>query len=141
MDASQSGGRSSLECTEASIISGGRRGELQKSIKSRELARSTGYDGIDGIKWTVRLLSIFAGVPFFTNSSAGRTISDSTSNLSVDEQQVTATAKRKEDDAVAAAQAATTTAHREQEALIAVMTVACKTLDEVRAREHDITLT
>jgi hypothetical protein len=60
------GGRSSVECTEASIISGGRRGEFQKSIKSRELARSTGYDGI---KWTVRLFSIIAGVPFFAYSA------------------------------------------------------------------------
>jgi hypothetical protein len=40
-------------------------------------------------------------------------MSGSTSNLSVDEQQVAA-AKRKEDDAAAAAQAAAATAHRER---------------------------
>jgi hypothetical protein len=58
----------------------------------------------------------------------------STSNHSVDEQQ--AAAKRKEDDAVAAAQAAAATAHRGQEALIAAVAVARKTLDEARACER-----
>jgi hypothetical protein len=63
----------------------------------------------------------------------------STSNLSVDEQQVAAAvaaAKRKEDDTAAAAQAAAATAHREQEALVAAVAAARKTLDEARARER-----
>jgi hypothetical protein len=66
-------------------------------------------------------------------------MSGSTSNLSVDEQQVAAAvaataAKRKEDDA--AAQAAAATAHREKEALVAAVAATCKTLDEARARER-----
>jgi hypothetical protein len=68
-------------------------------------------------------------------------MSGSTSNLSVNEQQAAATvaaaataAKRKEDDAAAAAQAAT--AHREQEALVAAVATAHKTLDEARSRER-----
>jgi hypothetical protein len=62
-------------------------------------------------------------------------MSGSTSNLSFDEQQAAA-AKRKEDDAAAVAQAAAATAHREQEALIATVATARKTLDEAKAREH-----
>jgi hypothetical protein len=42
----------------------------------------------------------------------------------------------KEDDAAAAAQATTSTVHREQEALIAAMAAARKTLNEVQAHEH-----
>jgi hypothetical protein len=68
-------------------------------------------------------------------------MSGSTSNLSVDEQQFTAAvaaaaAKRKEDDAVAAAQAAAATTHRKQEALIATVAAARKTLDKARVRER-----
>jgi hypothetical protein len=54
--------------------------------------------------------------------------------------------KRKEDDATAVAQATATasadaaTVHREQEALIAVVVAACKTLDEARARERIVAL-
>jgi hypothetical protein len=65
----------------------------------------------------------------------------STSNLSVDEQQVAAAAKRKEDDAAAVAQAAAATVHREQEALVAIVAAARKTLDEARARERAAALT
>jgi hypothetical protein len=68
-------------------------------------------------------------------------MSDSTSNLSVDEQQTAAATKRKEDDVVTAAQAAAATVHREQEALIAAVAAACKTLDEPRARERAAALT
>jgi hypothetical protein len=50
-------------------------------------------------------------------------MSDSTSNLSVDEQQ-----------------AAAATTHREQEALVAAMAAACKTLDEARACERAVAL-
>jgi hypothetical protein len=71
-------------------------------------------------------------------------MSDSTSNLSVDEQQTTvaaaAAAKRKEDNAAAAAQAAAATAHREQEALVAAVAAARKTLDEARARKRVVAL-
>jgi hypothetical protein len=64
------------------------------------------------------------------------TISGNNSNLSIiDEQQAAAAAKRKEDNVVAAAQAVAAIAHWEQEPLIAVVTAACKTLDEARARE------
>jgi hypothetical protein len=63
-------------------------------------------------------------------------MSDSTSNLSVNEQQAVAAAKRKEDDVAPVAQAAAATAHREQEALVAAMAAARKTLDEARARER-----
>jgi hypothetical protein len=67
-------------------------------------------------------------------------IPGSTSNLSVNEQQVVVVAiataaKRKEEDA--AAQAAAATAHREQEALVA----ARKTLDEAQACERAAALT
>jgi hypothetical protein len=73
-------------------------------------------------------------------------MSDSTSNLSVDEQQAvvaaTATAaKRKEDDAAVAAQATAATAHREQEALVAAMAASRKTLYEAQARERAAALT
>jgi predicted nucleic acid-binding protein len=62
-------------------------------------------------------------------------MSSSTSNLSVDEQQVTiVVAKRKEEDVMAQAVAATV--HWEQEALVVAVATACKTLDEARAREH-----
>jgi hypothetical protein len=72
----------------------------------------------------------------------------SISNLSDDEQQsatvvaaaATAT-KRKEDDATAAAQAAAATVHQEQEALVAAVAVARKTLDEARACERTAALT
>jgi hypothetical protein len=64
----------------------------------------------------------------------------STSNLSVDEQQAIVIAAKKE-DVMAAAQAAATTVHRDQEALIAAVAVARKTLDEARARDHAAVLT
>jgi hypothetical protein len=70
----------------------------------------------------------------------------STSNLSIDEQQAmiadaaVAATKMKEDDVAATAQAAAATAHQEQEALVAVMATARKTLDEARARELAVTL-
>jgi hypothetical protein len=64
----------------------------------------------------------------------------STYNLSVDEQQATVgaatAAKRKEDDATVAAQDVVATAHREQEAFVAVVAAARKTLDEARAHKH-----
>jgi 2-keto-3-deoxy-galactonokinase len=63
----------------------------------------------------------------------------STFKLSVDEQQATtgaAAAKRKEDDATVMAQATNATTHQEQEALIAAMATARKTLDEARSYEH-----
>jgi hypothetical protein len=64
-------------------------------------------------------------------------MSSSSSNLSVDEQQAAAVAaKRKEDDATVAAQAVVAIVHREQEALVAVVAVARKTLDEARVRER-----
>jgi hypothetical protein len=64
------------------------------------------------------------------------TIPGSTSNLSVDEQQAAATtAKRKEDDVAAVTQAAAAITHREQEALVATMVAAHKTLVEARACE------
>jgi hypothetical protein len=67
----------------------------------------------------------------------------SNSNLStIDEQQVAAAAAiRKEDDAAAVAQAVAATLHREQEALVAAVPVAHKTLDESRARERAAALT
>jgi hypothetical protein len=73
-------------------------------------------------------------------------IPSSTSNFSIDEQQAdtvsaAAIAKRKENDTTTTAQAAAATTHQEQEALIADMAAACKTLDEARAREHAATLT
>jgi hypothetical protein len=68
-----------------------------------------------------------------------QTMTGSTSNLSVDEQQVAA-AKRKEDNVVAMAQAAAATAYREHEAHVAVVAAARKTLDEARACEHAATL-
>jgi hypothetical protein len=55
-------------------------------------------------------------------------MSDSTFNLSTNEQHVTG--KRKEEDITVAAQAAI--AHREQEVLIAIVAVARKTLYEAR---------
>jgi hypothetical protein len=60
----------------------------------------------------------------------------SNSNLStIDEQQAAAAAAmRKEDDAAAVAQAVAATLHREQEALVAAVPVAHKTLDEARER-------
>jgi hypothetical protein len=65
----------------------------------------------------------------------------SNSNLStVDGQQANAATKRKEEDAAAAAQAVVATSHREQEALVAAMTAAHKTLDEARAHERSATL-
>jgi hypothetical protein len=62
----------------------------------------------------------------------------SNSNLStVDGQHATVvSAKRKGDDVAVAAQVATATSHREQEALVAVVAAARKTLDETRARER-----
>jgi hypothetical protein len=60
----------------------------------------------------------------------------STFNLSINKQQAAAAAKRKEDDAAAVAQATAATAHREHEALIAVVVAARKTLDEARACER-----
>jgi hypothetical protein len=68
-------------------------------------------------------------------------MSGSNSNLSTIDGQQTAVAKTKEDDTVPAAQAAVATAHREQEALIAVVAAARKTPDEARAREHVTALT
>jgi hypothetical protein len=65
------------------------------------------------------------------------TMSSSISNLSIDEQQATdVNAKIKEDDATAAAQATVATAHWEQEALVAIVVVACKTLVEVGAHKR-----
>jgi hypothetical protein len=58
-------------------------------------------------------------------------MSSSTSNLSVNEQHVTATATKRKEGNVAA----TATVQREQEALVAVMATARKTLDEVRVHE------
>jgi hypothetical protein len=69
-------------------------------------------------------------------------MSGSTSNLSINKQQAvaavaaTADAERKEDDATAVAQSAAATAHREQEALIAAVVAARKTLDKARVRER-----
>jgi hypothetical protein len=63
-------------------------------------------------------------------------IPGSTSNLSVNEQQVTTAAKRKEEDAAAVAQATVATAQREQEALVAAVSAAHKTLNEARKREY-----
>jgi hypothetical protein len=58
-----------------------------------------------------------------------------TSNLSTEEQQVTATTKRKEEDA-AMAQAVMTTVSREKKTLLTVVDAVRKTVDEARAREH-----
>jgi uncharacterized protein YqgV (UPF0045/DUF77 family) len=65
----------------------------------------------------------------------------STSNLSVDEQQAIVIVAKKKEDVMAAAQAAATTVHRDQEALIAAVAVARKTLYEARARDHAAVLT
>jgi hypothetical protein len=65
------------------------------------------------------------------------TITSSTSNLSVDEEQAAAaTTKKNEDDDATVAQAVAAPVHGEQEALVAVVAAARKTLDEARAREH-----
>jgi hypothetical protein len=61
-------------------------------------------------------------------------MSSSTSNLSVDEQQATAAAKRKDDAA------AMTTTQGEQEALIAVVAVVRKALDEAHVHERAATI-
>jgi hypothetical protein len=63
---------------------------------------------------------------------------DINSNLSNIDGQQTATvaAKRKEDNTAAAAQAVAATAHQEQEALVAVVATARKTLDEARVHER-----
>jgi hypothetical protein len=66
---------------------------------------------------------------------------DSNSNLSTIDGQQDVAAKRKEDDTAVAAQAATATAHREQEALVAAMAAARKTLDEARVCERAAALT
>jgi hypothetical protein len=64
-------------------------------------------------------------------------MSGNSSTLSVDEQQATiVTTKRKEDNAAATAQAVAAIAHREQEALIAIVAAARKTLDETRMCER-----
>jgi hypothetical protein len=65
-------------------------------------------------------------------------MSDITSILFVDEQQVAVatSAKRKEEDVVTVAQATAATAHREQEALIATVAATRKTLDEAQTRER-----
>jgi hypothetical protein len=58
---------------------------------------------------------------------------DNNSNLSnIDGQQTAVAAKRKEDNTAAAAQAIAAIAHQEQEALIAIVAAARKTLDETR---------
>jgi hypothetical protein len=65
----------------------------------------------------------------------------SNSNLStIDGQHATAAAVKRKDDTAATAQPTTATAHREQEALVAVVAAARKTLDEARARERDAAL-
>jgi hypothetical protein len=62
----------------------------------------------------------------------------SNSNIStVDGQQATVvSAKRKGDDVATVAQVVAATSHREQEALVAVVAAARKTLDKTRARER-----
>jgi hypothetical protein len=63
-------------------------------------------------------------------------MSDNNSNLSnIDGQQTAVAAKRKEDNTAAAAQAIAAIAHQEQEALIAIVAAARKTLDETRMCE------
>jgi hypothetical protein len=51
-----------------------------------------------------------------------------------DQQAAAAAAKRKEDHTTVVAQATAATVHREQEALVAAMVAACKTLEKARAR-------
>jgi hypothetical protein len=63
-----------------------------------------------------------------------------TSNLSTEEQQATAIAKRKEDDTATMAQATAATEQRMQEALLAVMATVHKGLDKSRVCEHAATL-
>jgi hypothetical protein len=66
----------------------------------------------------------------------------SNSNLSIiDGEEAATTAKRKEDDAGAVAQTVAATAHREQEALIAVVAATSKTLEAARACECAAALT